>query len=123
MKQYIDKSALVAEIEKWMTLLTKEKNQEGASKIDKLSLGGRIAELQEVKVFLDTLEVKEIDLKEKHELTWEDVAWITNLVIRKCKDESTLTAKDIYKDVLKQFKAQKGELSYDKRRRNNQCRT
>lgn len=62
MAQYIDKNALVAEIEKWMTLLTKEKNQEGASKIDKLSLGGRIAELQEVKVFLDALEVKEVDL-------------------------------------------------------------
>lgn len=61
MEQYISKSALVAEMEKWMTLLTKEKNQEGVSKIDKLSLGGRIAELQEVKVFLNTLEVKEVD--------------------------------------------------------------
>lgn len=29
MEQYINKDALVAEIEKWMTLLTKEKNQQG----------------------------------------------------------------------------------------------
>ena len=54
----IDKDALVAGIERWIELLTNEKNQEGVSLIDKLSLGGRIAELQEVKVFIDTLEVK-----------------------------------------------------------------
>lgn len=60
MEQYISKDALVAEIERWIELLTNEKSQEGASQIDKLSLGGRIAELQEVKAFLDTLEVKEL---------------------------------------------------------------
>lgn len=60
--ELIDKDALIVEIKKWIELLTNEKNQEGASKIDKLSLGGRIAELQEVKAFLDTLEVKEVDL-------------------------------------------------------------
>ena len=65
MAQYIDKSALVAEIDRWIKLLTNEKNQEGSSQIDKLSLGGRIAELQEVKVFLNTLEVKEVDLEKK----------------------------------------------------------
>ena len=65
MEQYISKDALVAEIEKWIALLTKEKNQEGASKIDKLSLGARIAELQEVKDFLNTLEVKEVNLIDK----------------------------------------------------------
>lgn len=56
----IDKDVLVAEIERWIELLTNEKKQEGASQIDKLSLGGRIAELQEVRAFLDTLEVKEV---------------------------------------------------------------
>ena len=56
----IDKDALVAKIERWIELLTNEKNQEGISLIDKLSLSGRIAELQEVKTFIDTLNVKEI---------------------------------------------------------------
>jgi hypothetical protein len=65
MAQYIDKSALIAEIDRWIKLLTNEKNQEGSSQIDKLSLGGRIAELQEVKVFLNTLEVKEVDLEKE----------------------------------------------------------
>ena len=60
MTQYIDKDALVAEIERGIEVFTSEKNQEGASQIDKLSLGGRIAGLQELKVFLDTLEVKKI---------------------------------------------------------------
>lgn len=65
MAQYINKSALVAEIDRWIKLFTNEKNQEGLSQIDKLSLGGRIAELQEVKVFLNTLEVKEVDLEKE----------------------------------------------------------
>ena len=65
MAQYINKSALIAEIDRWIKLFTNEKNQEGLSQIDKLSLGGRIAELQEVKVFLNTLEVKEVDLEKE----------------------------------------------------------
>ena len=62
MEQYIKKSDIVAEIEKRIELFTSEKNQEGASQLDKLSLGGRIAGLQELKVFLDTLEVKKVDM-------------------------------------------------------------
>lgn len=94
----IDKSALVAEIDK-----LKGKVSDSSSYCNGWQHALRMLELS-----LDTLEVKEIDLKEKHELTWEDVGWITNLVILKCKDESTLTAKEICEDVLKQFKAQKG---------------
>lgn len=52
MKQFIDKSAIGAEIKRRIELFTSEKNQEGISQIDKLSLGGRIAVLQELKVFL-----------------------------------------------------------------------
>ena len=59
--------------------------------------------------YKENLDVKEIDLKKDFELTWEDVAWITAKVILKCKVESTLTAEDICKDVLKQFKTYKGE--------------
>ena len=61
----IDKDALVAEIERRIEVFTSEKNQEGASQIDKLSLSGRIAGLQELKVFIDTIEVKDVDLEEK----------------------------------------------------------
>lgn len=52
---------------------------------------------------------KEVGLKKDFELTWEDVAWIVNKTILQCRVESTLTAEDICKDVLRQFKAQKGE--------------
>ena len=68
MEQYIKKSALLAELERRIELFTSEKNQEGASQIDKLSLGGRIAGLQELKSSLDTLEVKEVDLEKESEL-------------------------------------------------------
>ena len=64
----IEKEPLVAVIERWIKLLTKEKNQEGISQIDKLSLGSRIAELQEVKFFIDALEVKEV----KENKLWTD---------------------------------------------------
>lgn len=61
MGKYIPKSALLVEIERWIELLTNEKNQEGISLIDKVSLGGRIAELQEVITLINTIEVKEVN--------------------------------------------------------------
>ena len=67
MEQYIKKSDIVAEIEKRIELFTSEKNQEGASQLDKLSLGGRVAGLQELKVFLDTLDVKDVDVELENE--------------------------------------------------------
>ena len=72
MEQYIPKSVLLAKIERWIELLTNEKNQEGISLIDKLCLGGRIAELQEVKTFIDTLNVKEIDFEKELDRIWFD---------------------------------------------------
>lgn len=98
MAQYIDKSALVAEIEKRRSKNARNKLNLAASFEDNYLLS-----------FLDTLETKEVDLKKDFELTWEDVAWIVNKTILQCRVESTLTAEDICKDVLKQFKAQKGE--------------
>ena len=98
-KQYIDKDALIAEIDWLITELVKEGE-------DTMFEQGRISALEDVKVFINhTLEVREVNF----ELTWEDVAWIAAKVILKCKIESTLTAEDICKDVLKQFKAHKGE--------------
>lgn len=59
----INKDVLIAEIQRRIKLFTYEKNKEGVSQIDKLSVGGRIAVLQEIKVFIDTLEMKKADLE------------------------------------------------------------
>ena len=65
MEQYINKAALVAEIERRISLFKKEKKIEkwsaGASQMNVVSLGARIAMLEEILSFLDTLEVKEVD--------------------------------------------------------------
>lgn len=92
MAQYINKSALVAEIEK-----RRNKNAR-----NKLNLAAAFED-NYLFSFIGTLEVKDF------EVTWEDVAWIVNKAILLCKVESILTAEDICKEVLKQFKAQKGE--------------
>ena len=74
MKHLIDKSALVAEIERRISLFKKEKKTEkcgvGTSQMNVVSLGARIAMLEEIKVFLNTLEVKELDLEKN--LSLED---------------------------------------------------
>lgn len=66
MAQYIDKDALVADIERRISLFKKEKKTEkwsaGASQMNVVSLGARIAMLEEILSYLDTLEVKEVDL-------------------------------------------------------------
>ena len=64
MAKYIDKAAVVAEIEKWIEFFTNKKNEEGISQINKVSFVGRITELQGIKDFIDTLEVKEVNLVE-----------------------------------------------------------
>ena len=65
MKDYIDKTALVAEIKRRISLFKKEKKTEKwsaeASQMNVVSLGARIAMLEEILSFLDTLEVKEVD--------------------------------------------------------------
>ncbi len=64
MTQYISKSALVAEIKRRISLFKKEKKTEkwcaGASQMNVVSLGARIAMLEEILSFLDTLEVEEV---------------------------------------------------------------
>ena len=96
--ELIDKSALVAEIEKRRNKNARNKLNLAASFEDNYLLS-----------FINTLEVKEVNLEKDFELTWEDVAWIVNKVIHNCKVENILTAEDICKDVLNQFKAYKGE--------------
>lgn len=67
MTQYIDKAALVAEIKRRISLFKKEKKTEkwsaGASQMNVVSLGARIAMLEEILSFFNTLEVKEVDLE------------------------------------------------------------
>lgn len=99
MAKYIDKDVVIAEIKRWIELLTNEKSQEGVSQIDKLSLGGRIAELQEVKVFLDTLEVKEEE-EEDLELNSFDatVYKIGNTYLKEMNRNAIIKALESYKD-------------------------
>jgi len=55
----IDKDTIIAEIERRMSMFSAEKAKEGASTNDKLSLGGRIAALEELKVFINGLDEQE----------------------------------------------------------------
>lgn len=61
MTQQINKDVLIANIEKLIKLFTKIKNQKGISQINRLSLNNRIVELQELKVFIDCINVKVIN--------------------------------------------------------------
>ena len=69
MAKYIPLDALVAEIERRISSFKKEKKTEkwsaGASQMNVVSLGARIAMLEEILSFLDTLEVKEVDLEKE----------------------------------------------------------
>lgn len=99
MVHLIDKDALVAEINRLDELYHLSKNTGGQAFIESLIS------------FLDTLEVKEQDL----ELTWKDM-----MIIHKCiKDamnfklykmmEGLEGQKEVYEEVLKRFKAQRGK--------------
>ena len=96
MEQYIDKSALVAEIRKRLLPVIRDKHYDEWEE-------GQDSERRAILSIIDTIEVKDF------EMTWKDVAWIVNKTILLCRVESALTAEDICKDVLRQFKAQKGE--------------
>lgn len=108
MEQYISKSAVVAEIRRIMAEEMSFFKDCCKDEFENTSSPVVYTRMEMLLSFLDTLEVKEISLKKDFELTWEDVAWIVNKTILQCRVESTLTAEDICKDVLRQFKAQKG---------------
>ncbi len=59
--ELIDKNTIIAEIDRRISNFKNEKSKDGASKMDRLNLGARIASLEEFKVFVNTLEVKRID--------------------------------------------------------------
>lgn len=66
MSKYINKDALVEEIKRNISLFQKEKKTEKwsaeASQMNVISLGARIAMLEEILSFINTLEVKDADL-------------------------------------------------------------
>lgn len=72
MKEYIKKSAVVVEIKRRIFLFKKEKKIEkwsaGASQMNVVSLGSRIAMLEEILSFINNLEVKEVDLEKEIKL-------------------------------------------------------
>ena len=75
MGKYIDKDEVVAEIKRRISLFKKEKKTEKwsaeASQMNVVILGARIAMLEEILSFLDTLEVKDVNiwhLQEKEDI-------------------------------------------------------
>lgn len=107
MAQYIDKSALVAEIERRIEEITQTISL-GDKKIQK-SGGNRRAELVRFLSFLDTLEVKEVDLEREQrikECPYRQVkCTMYEDKVLECKGACSWVA-DYHK--LKEFKAQKG---------------
>ena len=100
----IDKSAVVAEIE-GLKRNTFTNFDEGVNAAAQILLD-----------FLDTIEVKEVDSNNGIQLTWEDIRELyiifaeVDVDIELCKT-ADIQAETIgyYQEVLKRFKAQKGE--------------
>ena len=65
--KYIDAEKLKDEIKKRISLFQKEKKTEGASQIDVISLGARAAALEEILVFIDSLQQKIVKADESLE--------------------------------------------------------
>ena len=110
MSNLIDKDALVAEIDRRMSVFYEEKSQKEATQIDRLSLGARIAMLEELKVFINTLEVKEVDLEKEIQRQYNVHKNPDNRIVKDC----VIMTKDGFEYFAKHFfdigvKAQKGE--------------
>ena len=95
--------------------LTKEQQKLWRKEIEEACIsGGEVGvELARDPRYKENLEVKEVDL-EKESLTWKDISLINNIVttiLRECKNGILLydTEKDFNKEILKRFKAQRGE--------------
>ena len=102
MAQYIDKAAVVAEIERRISLFQKEKKTEKwsveASQMNVITLGARIAMLEEILSFLNTLEDKEVDLEKDIDIYYNSG--------RGRRDDIAMMARHFFYLGLK---AQKGE--------------
>ena len=111
MKRYIDKDALVAEIERQISAIDNYPKLTDTLNIQIAVLKGNKVVLTKLLSFLDTIEVKEVDL-EKELKTLDDMLFDLDGVAVKGAT-SYLTVNDV-KDIAKRFfelglKAQKGE--------------
>ena len=118
MAKYIDKSALVAEIESKIEKYTK-RGEESDAKRDGYGMywGGVISCLNEVRTLCDTLEVKEVDLELI--IGWFDhIAQIADdrmtltgqrMTDAHALDEIKCLAKNSSEFIQRHYKAQKGE--------------
>jgi len=104
MKQYIDKAAVVAEIERLAEVKPIDEFQpQVQNKIDWLS--GKLFAINSLRVFLDTLEVKDANeaLRTEYEKGRADVIqateqWLANSWPKYCESPNII---DDYKDAIK----------------------
>ena len=112
MAKYIPLDALVAEIKRRISLFKKEKKTEKwsaeASQMNVISLGARIAMLEEILSLADTLEMKEVDLEKEIQMFSMDLAMKENN--GDWEKDIAVTAKHFFKlGMAVSNKAQKGE--------------
>ena len=117
MEQYISKSALIAEIERrldefYNLLPNASKVEKGTITISEACNTGKYTALESFKGYIDTLEVKEVDLEKHLKEDIEDVLFDLDGVAVKGATHY-LTVEDI-KDIARHFfelglKSQKGE--------------
>lgn len=107
MEQYIPKSALAAKIERKIKQFVKENNTLLKNSDNAKELRSRIIMCKEILSFLDTLEVKEVDLKKLGEIARHLIAVKEHIEdMRLDKEEWLMLEKIGYPE---RFKAQKGE--------------
>lgn len=111
MAKYIDKFAVMAEIESYINSFCDRNGN-----LEDIETNGLTYEtLYDLKNSIDTLEVKEADLNNCIQLTWEDIRELyiifaeVDAEIEFCKCDIQTETIGYYQEVLKRFKAQKGE--------------
>lgn len=106
MKQYIDKSVLVAEIKKRLLPVNRDKHYDEWEE-------GQDNERIAILGIIDTLEVKDVDLNNGIQLTWEDIRELyiifaeVDAEIELCKTDIKMETLGYYQEVLKRFKVWK----------------
>ena len=112
MEQYIKKSDIVAKIERKINEVNLDTIEDWRNRIQ------REHDIEVMKCILslfDTLEVKEVDLNNSIQLTWEDIRELyiifaeVDAEIEFCKTDIQVETIGYYQEVLKRFKARKGE--------------